>query len=82
LWKTTNSVHTHLQLIAVVQKSALQFYYFHTCQALATIMPADLTANVVIGTLQVIIGILALLQRGGIFLRYRVRPLGGRRRSK
>jgi hypothetical protein len=45
-------------------------------------MPADLTANVVIGTLQVVIGILALLQRGGLFRRYRVRPLGGRRRSK
>jgi hypothetical protein len=43
-------------------------------------MPAE-TANVVIGTIQVVIGILALLQQGGIFRRYRGRGIGRRRRQ-
>ena len=44
-------------------------------------MDADLATNVVLGALQVVIGILALLQRGGVFPR-RDRVILGRRRSK
>jgi hypothetical protein len=44
-------------------------------------MAGELAANVVIGTIQVVIGILALMQRGGIFRRYRLRGVA-RRRSK
>jgi hypothetical protein len=44
-------------------------------------MAGEFAANVVIGTIQVVIGVLALMQRGGIFRRFRLRRFN-RRRSK